>query len=126
MNRTFRQPTSNANAIRNLACEAADMVATAVIDAFAEGRWSPAAPNAREFHALAHQVIGSLQGLGPVGAVEAADAMVAWIAEAAHILVTHARFAHARGQARIEGTALDSNRIEDMLLPAYSLLITVK
>lgn len=129
MIRTLRQPVSNAHGIRNRACDAAITVATAVIDAFVERRWSPADPNAQELHALAHQIMTVLDDLPPVGAADVVDDTVAWVAEAAHVLIMQARASASRGQALIwcdDDTRLVDTRIEDMLLPAYSLLITAK
>lgn len=121
--RTQVQPTSAA--IMGIARDAACAVADVAIAAMTEGRWADT-PHRAQAYQLSVQVLALEAELGPVCDATFAQRHISAMANAAHLVVQHARLDADNGNACLSRTAdwqLTDGCMDDALVPAYALVV---
>jgi len=118
-------PSKPSTAVMGVARDAATAVADACLGAIAEGRWATT-PHAAQAYQLSIQVLALEAELGPVCEAAFAERHIRVMANAAHLVVQHAREDAARGMATLSRSAdwqlLDGN-MDEALVPAYAIVV---
>ena len=117
-------PAATSMRLLNIAREAACAVAEASMTVFAEGRWTNNEMGAQAY-ALTVSILTLESELGPVCEACFAERHIRAMAQAAHLVIQHARLAVASGEAlvsRISDWQLMDGCMEDALVPGYALI----
>ena len=117
--------TATSTRLIDIAREAACAVAETAMTAFAEGRWTTDGMGAQAYQ-LTVSILTLESELGPVCEACFAERHIRAMAQAAHLVIQHARLAMNSGEAqlsRILDWQLLDGGIEDALVPAYALIL---
>lgn len=104
--------------------DAATAVADTAVAAIDGGRWIPT-PHAVQAHRLASTILALDGELGPVCDPVFAERHVQAMAEAAHLIMQHARIDQDKGWAdlsRVLDWQLIDGCMDDVLVPAYAIV----